>query len=113
MMDANGWVERKAAFDTAEDELLKLVKNAKEIAEDISSGWYPFYPSGETFQLNRKSDRKSFDVAGWPTGNQIREALVKCHQAYRELEECFHQLPEPTKKTLNILRMPSPTGEGF
>jgi hypothetical protein len=115
-MDANQWVERKIAFDTAEDELLKLVKNVKEIAEEMSSAWYPFYPTGEAPRLNRKRpgrDSKGFNVDGWPSGNQIRDALVKCHDAYRALEECFQNLSEPTKKALDIPTMPSPKGEGF
>jgi hypothetical protein len=112
-MDANQWVERKIAFDAAEDELLKLVKNAKDVAEEISSGWYPFYPTGEEPQANRKGrDRKGFNVDEWPAGNRIRDALVKCHEAYYALKDCFEQLPEPTKKALEIPAMPLPKGEG-
>jgi hypothetical protein len=110
-MDANQWVERKIAFDTAEDALLKLVKNAKEIAEEMNSGWYPFYPTGEVLQPNHKRtghDRKDFNVDEWPTGNRIRDALVKCHEAYHALKECFEQLPDLTRKALEIPTMPCP-----
>ena len=115
-MDANAWVERKITLDAAEEALLKLLRDAKDIPEEMSKSWRSFYPAGEDRRSNhRRADRdeRRFDADAWPTGNEIRDALIKCHEAYDALKECFEQLPETIKKALDIPTMPLPKGEGF
>ena len=45
MIDANEWFGPATSFDTAKDELLKLVQKAQEVSESLIANWQKFHPT--------------------------------------------------------------------
>ena len=106
-MDANGWVERLTAFDTAKKELLSLAKKVDVVSKCLAT-WHEFHQSGKPAPSHHRSGRTNFNVQDWPSGDQINDALDKCHQAYRALMEGFNGLSENDRKALKLDEPPAP-----
>ena len=103
------WVNAKERFDTARESLQQIGKQVFVTGERLADRrWRDLHPAGEPYIQGYPTGNSEFEANKWPTGEQIREALKVCHQAYRDLLKAFNALPQKEKKTLNLDRQPEP-----
>lgn len=100
------YLKELEAFESYDSDVQKMLATVRSFAKVSKENWRRVYTPDESVTMERScSEAVRFDPSSWPTGQQIKNAILQWHQLDRKHRRSWDELPE---KYRNGLTPPRP-----